>query len=104
MRSLIDGFSYPLRAIQFIVRQPVLWRYIVMPIVLNIIVGLALYTTLLWAGFQAIETFLVGWPVWIEWFVRGLLVIALFFGAWIYTGALRGGSRLSFLWTPVRID
>lgn len=80
MRSLIDGFSYPLRAIRFIVGQPVLWRYIVMPIVLNIIVGLALYTTLLWAGFQAIETFLVGWPVWIEWFVRGLLVIALFLG------------------------
>ncbi len=80
MRSLIDGFSYPLRAIRFIVRQPVLWRYIVIPIVLNIMIGLILYTTLLWAGFQAIEAFLVGWPLWIEWLIRGLLVIALFLG------------------------
>ncbi len=97
MRSLIDGFSYPLRAIQFIVRQPVLWRYIVIPIVLNIIIGLILYTTLLWAGFQAIEAFLVGWPLWIAWLIRGLLVIALFFGAWVYTGTLRGCARLTLL-------
>ncbi|WP_413228768.1 EI24 domain-containing protein [Chloroflexus sp.] len=80
MRTLLHGFSYPFRAISLIVSQPVLWRYIAIPIGLNLLVGFVLYTTLLLAGFQAIDALLAGWPAWIEWLVRGVLVIALFVG------------------------
>lgn len=80
MRTLLYGFSYPFRAISLIVSLPVLWRYIAIPIGLNLLVGFVLYTTLLLAGFQAIDALLAGWPAWIEWLVRGVLVIALFVG------------------------
>lgn len=47
MQAFIDGLSFPLRAIRFIASQPMLWRYIVIPIALNILVGFVLYATLL---------------------------------------------------------
>lgn len=80
MHAFLDGLCFPLRAIRFIGSQPMLWRYIVIPIVLNILVGFVLYTTLLWAGFQAIEALLVDWPELIAWFVRLLLIVVLFIG------------------------
>lgn len=80
MHAFLDGLRFPLRAIRFIGSQPMLWRYIVIPIALNMLIGFVLYTTLLWVGFQAIEVLLVDWPKWIAWFVRVLLIIALFIG------------------------
>ncbi|MGQ9611514.1 EI24 domain-containing protein [Chloroflexus sp.] len=80
MQAFLDGLSFPLRAIRFIGSQPMLWRYIVIPIALNILVGFVLYATLLWAGVRAIEALLADWPTWIAWFVRVLLIVALFIG------------------------
>ncbi|WP_298815670.1 EI24 domain-containing protein [Chloroflexus sp.] len=80
MHTFLIGMSYPFRAIRLIAGQPALWRYIAIPIGLNLLVGFALYTTLLLAGFQAIETLLAGWPVWIAWLAQIVLVIALFIG------------------------
>ncbi|MGQ9898574.1 MAG: EI24 domain-containing protein [Acidobacteriota bacterium] len=45
---------------------------------MNLLLGLILYTTLLAAGFHLLETWLVGWPDWLTWLLRGLLVIVLF--------------------------
>ncbi|WP_322494222.1 EI24 domain-containing protein [Chloroflexus sp.] len=80
MHAFLHGFSYPFRAIRLIAGQPLLWRYIAIPIGLNLLVGFVLYTTLLLAGFQAIDALLAGWPAWIEWLARGLLIVALFVG------------------------
>ncbi|WP_322487721.1 EI24 domain-containing protein [Chloroflexus sp.] len=80
MHALLHGFSYPFRAIRLIAGQPLLWRYIAIPIGLNLLVGFILYTTLLLAGFQAIDALLAGWPAWIAWLVRGLLIVVLFVG------------------------
>lgn len=80
MQAFIDGLSFPLRAIRFIASQPMLWRYIVIPIALNILVGFVLYATLLWAGVRAIEALLADWPELIAWFVWLLLTIVLLVG------------------------
>jgi CysZ protein len=80
MQAFIDGLSFPLRAVRFIASQPMLWRYIVIPIALNILVGFVLYATLLWAGVRAIEALLADWPELIAWFVWLLLIIVLFVG------------------------
>ncbi|WP_322821405.1 EI24 domain-containing protein [Chloroflexus sp.] len=80
MHTFLHGLSFPLRALGFIVSQPMLWRYIVIPIVLNILIGFVLYATLLWAGVQTIEALLADWPELIARFVRLLLIVILFIG------------------------
>lgn len=80
MYAFVSSLSYPFRAIRLIVGQPALWRFIIIPIGLNVLVGFVLYTTILLAGLQAIDVLLTEWPNWIAWLVRGLLMIALFIG------------------------
>ncbi|NJM08053.1 hypothetical protein HC891_20485 [Candidatus Gracilibacteria bacterium] len=53
--SFVSGLLYPFRALSLINRTPDLWRFVVIPIVINIVVGLFLYASLFVAGFQAIE-------------------------------------------------
>lgn len=78
MYALLRGAGCPWRAIRLLVRQPVLWRYVAIPVGLNLLVGVVLYTTLLLAGFHLIGVLVEGWPPWMAWLLRGLLVIALF--------------------------
>ncbi|ACL23361.1 EI24 domain-containing protein [Chloroflexus aggregans] len=80
MRRLFIGFSYPWRALHLLIGQPRWWRYIAVPIGLNLLVGVVLYTTLMLAGFHAIDTLVADWPDWIAWVLRGVLVVALFIG------------------------
>ncbi len=78
MYAFLRGAGCPWRAIRLLVRQPVLWRYVAIPVGLNLLVGVVLYTTLLLAGFHLIGVLVEGWPPWMDWLLRGLLVIALF--------------------------
>jgi len=78
MYAFLRGAGCPWRAIRLLVRQPVLWRYVAIPVGLNLLVGVVLYTTLLLAGFHLIGVLVEGWPPWMAWLLRGLLVIALF--------------------------
>lgn len=47
MSDLLAGVRYPLRALQMINRNPRLWKYVTIPIGVNILVGFALYFGLL---------------------------------------------------------
>jgi len=78
MYAFLCGAGCPWRAIRLLVRQPALWRYVAIPVGLNLLVGVVLYTTLLLAGFHLIGVLVEGWPAWIAWLLRGLLVITLF--------------------------
>ncbi len=78
MYALLRGAGCPFRAIRLLVRQPVLWRYVAVPVGLNLLVGVVLYTTLLLAGFHLIGVLVEGWPAWIAWLLRALLIITLF--------------------------
>lgn len=76
----LRGAGCPLRAIWLLVRQPGIWHYVAIPVGLNLLVGVALYTTLLLAGFRLIGTLVEGWPAWIAWLLYSLLVVVLFVG------------------------
>jgi CysZ protein len=78
MYAFLCGAGCPWRAIRLLVRQPALWRYVAIPVGLNLLVGVVLYATLLLAGFRFIAMLVEGWPAWIAWLLRGLLVITLF--------------------------
>lgn len=47
MSDLLAGLRYPLRALQTINRNPRLWKYVTIPILVNLLVGLVLYFGLL---------------------------------------------------------
>ncbi|HEY9814885.1 MAG TPA: EI24 domain-containing protein [Candidatus Obscuribacterales bacterium] len=78
--GLVAGFSYPLRAIAFLQQTPRLAWYVLIPIIINVIVGGTFYTWALSAGFNGIDGLMAGLPDWarfLELLLRGLLAIIL---------------------------
>jgi len=51
----LNGATYPARALITFIQNPRLIKYIVMPIVVNIIVAIALYSGLLYFGWQIVD-------------------------------------------------
>jgi CysZ protein len=62
--SLIAGATYPLRALWLLVKTPRLRGYILMPILVNLILGVTLYAGLLYLGFGAIDALFAHLPTW----------------------------------------
>jgi CysZ protein len=78
---MIAGLAYPFRALGLIRRSPEVWGLILIPILINIVVGALLYAGLLYAGLQWIDASTAGAPAWaagLAWLLRGLLALALF--------------------------
>lgn len=79
--SLLAGATYPFRALVVINQHRRLWSYILVPILVNIVVGILVYAGMLFAGFQAIDNLLAGTPEWatlLAVVLRVVLVVALF--------------------------
>ncbi len=84
--NLVSGATYPLQAVLFLNRNPHLWGYVIIPIAVNFIVGIALYVGLLLPllrevdGFAAnlsvrLNTLVAQLPQWLSWLgflTRGL--------------------------------
>jgi CysZ protein len=80
MRAFFDGAVYPFRALGVLNRTPQLWGYVILPIVLNVIVGAALYAAVLVAGLEAIRRAVAGLPEWaaaLGFVLQALLVVGL---------------------------
>lgn len=80
IQALISGLAYPFRALALLWRTPRLWGYVLVPVVVNILVGATLYAALLLAGLRAIDATVAGLPAWAALFgvlLRVLLVLAL---------------------------
>ena len=80
MRSFLSGFGYPLRAWSYLLHNAELRRFMLMPLLINIVVGAVLYAGLLMAGLRAIDHALTDLPTWaqgLEGLIAALLVIAL---------------------------
>jgi CysZ protein len=80
MRRLIEGAFYPFYAFGLLARTPRLWRYVLLPILVNIVVGATLYIGLLLAGLRGIDGFVAGLPAWaaaLGALLRVLLIVAL---------------------------
>jgi CysZ protein len=88
-RGVVAGASYPFRALGFLNRTPRLRSYVLIPILVNFVVGITLYLGLLITGFQGIETLITHLvlPSWasaggillpiLEWLLRILLGLLL---------------------------
>ena len=96
--GLIAGFTYPLRAFTLLSQTPKLWGYVLVPVVLNFIIGIGLYLGLLFPSLSGIDilvtdlslrfhTLIASLPAWLSflavltvafgWLLRILLVAGL---------------------------
>jgi CysZ protein len=78
--DLVDGATYPLRAVALLGRARGLWGYVLVPLALNLVVGLTVYAGLLLAGFGLIDGLVAGLPDWaapLAFLLRALLVVGL---------------------------
>lgn len=81
--GLITGASYPFRALVVLRRNRNLWQYVLVPCILNIIIGIILYIFVLFTAFQALEQLFANVPdsPLVEFFttiLNSLLIIVLF--------------------------
>jgi len=65
MHRFISGALYPFHALSLLARIPRLWRYVLVPVLVNIVVGATLYAGLLFAGWRAVDVFVAGLPEWL---------------------------------------
>ena len=80
MRAFFAGLLLPLRAPAALSAAAGLWRYIIIPIAINIVVGLTLYASLLYAGLRSIESAVATLPEWaapLAFLLQAVLVIGL---------------------------
>jgi CysZ protein len=80
MGELFAGAAYPFRALGLIRRTPHVWGLILVPILINLIVGALLYGALLLAGLRAINDLIAGLPSWLRFadvLLSGLLIVGL---------------------------
>ena len=99
MHRFISGALYPLYAVAVLARAPRLWRYVLIPMLVNLLVGVTLYTGLLFAGLSAIDGLVAGLPAWAA-ALGALLRILLIVGLLIVTGfvLVRFGVVLGSPW------
>ena len=79
-QALIAGVAYPFRAFRLITGTPRMWRFVLVPILVNVLVGATLYAGLLLAGFRAIDGMVATLPAWAAVFgvlLRVVLVVLL---------------------------
>jgi CysZ protein len=78
--GLIAGVSYPFRAVRVLLQMPRLWGYVVIPILLNLGIGAALYASILIPGLEGIDRLIVNLPTWLEllaWLLKAVLIAGL---------------------------
>jgi CysZ protein len=80
MQGFLLGATYPFRALAVLNRTRSLWGFVVLPILVNLVVGATLYAGLLFAGLRWIDGFVAGLPEWavpLGFLLQALLVISL---------------------------
>ena len=68
----LDGATYPFKALVTFIKNPHLLKYIVMPILVNIIVAIALYSGLLFFGLQLVQDVQKDVTVWLTQLISNL--------------------------------
>jgi CysZ protein len=99
IQAFISGLLYPFRALGMLARTPRLWPFVLIPFVVNIVVGVTLYAGLLLGGFRGIDAFVAGLPEWAA-ALGALLRVLLIIGLLIVTGfvLVRFGVVLGSPW------
>ncbi|NJO41171.1 MAG: hypothetical protein HC769_23765 [Cyanobacteria bacterium CRU_2_1] len=63
--SLIAGATYPLRALWLFLKMPQLRQFILVPILLNLVLGMTIYAGSLFLGLRALDSLFADLPQWI---------------------------------------
>jgi CysZ protein len=64
--GLLAGATYPLRSLAVFRRTPRLWGYVAIPMLVNFVVGVALYGGLLFFGWDSVEGLITNLSNWLE--------------------------------------
>ena len=64
--GLLAGTTYPFRALAVFRRKPYLWRYTIIPILLNFVLGSCLYGGLLFFGWQTVQNLTLSLSNWLD--------------------------------------
>ena len=64
--GLISGATYPFRVLAVFRQTPRLWKYVAMPILVNLVVGIVFYAGLLFFGWETVETLLLRLSHWLD--------------------------------------
>lgn len=68
----LNGATYPLRALVTFIQNPRLIKYIVIPILVNIVVAIALYSGLLYFGWQIVDSIQGDVTTWLNQLITSL--------------------------------
>jgi CysZ protein len=68
----LNGATYPLRALVTFIQNPRLIKYIVIPILVNIVVAIALYSGLLYFGWQIVDSIQGDVTTWLNQLIASL--------------------------------
>jgi CysZ protein len=68
----LNGATYPLRALVTFIQNPRLIKYIAIPILVNIVVAIALYSGLLYFGWQIVDSIQGDITTWLNQLIAGL--------------------------------
>jgi CysZ protein len=82
--DLLRGAACLPRALRLLAGTPRLWRYVLVPVALNILIGLTVYAALLFAGLRVVDDLVAGLPAWaapLALLLRALLVVGLLVAA-----------------------
>ncbi len=64
--GLLAGATYPFRVLAVFKRKPSLLGYVVVPILVNFVVGIILYAGLLFFGWETVEGLIVALSNWLD--------------------------------------
>ena len=64
--GLLAGATYPFRSLAVFRRTPRLWGYVAIPILVNFVVGVALYAGLVFFGLESVEGLIVNLSHWLD--------------------------------------
>ena len=68
----VDGATYPFKALIAFIKKPELLKYIAIPILVNILVAIALYSGLLYFGWQIVDGVQGDITTWLDQLIAGL--------------------------------
>lgn len=72
--GLLTGVTYPFRALGVFISKPSLWGYVAIPMLVNFVVGFALYGGLLFFGWESIAELTVSLTNWLDQLIANLPV------------------------------
>ncbi len=94
--DFLSGASYPFRTLGVLARTPRLWQFVLVPLLINIVLGIGLYAWLLPGGLRRIDQALADIPAWLAFldpilsFLFGAILLLLLGIALLWFGSLLG--------------